>query len=123
VNATATTTYLRALLADHDTVRITAVLGGLKGVALDVSTSKTRCIDLMRPRPYEVLIACERLDDGSGLELLSHVSERWPQTRRVFAAEPKRLALLRGRLKPFGLFRTLAYPIDPVQLRLLLHAG
>ena len=108
-------------MVDQDTAHITRLLGAIKDFALDVSTSKTHCIDLMRPRPYEVLIACERLDDGSGLELLSQVAERWPQTRRVFAAEPRRLALLQGRLSPFGLFRTLAYPIDPTQLQLLLH--
>jgi len=115
--------HMRALLADQDAPHVQALIVTPKGVSLEVITSKAQCIDLMRPHPYDMLIACERLVDGSGLELLSHVSERWPQTRRVFAAEPKRLALLRGRLKPFGLFRTLAYPIDPVQLRLLLHAG
>lgn len=112
---------MRALLADHDLPHMHSVLGKLSGVALEVITSKAHCIDLMRPKPYELLIACERLADGSGLELLSQVAVRWPHTRRVFAAEPQRLALLHGRLKPFKLFRTLAYPINPVHLQLLLQ--
>jgi len=111
---------MRALLADHDAAQLESTVRALEGVTLELITSKTQCIDLMRPRPFDVLIACERLVDGSGLELLSQVRERWPKTRRVFAAEPTRLALLEGRLKPFKLDRVLRYPIDPVQLRLVL---
>jgi len=112
---------MRALLADHDAAQLESTVSELEGVTLELITSKAQCIDLMRPRPFDLLIACERLVDGSGLELLSQVRERWPRTRRVFAAEPSRLALLKGRLKPFKLDRILRYPIDPTQLRVLLN--
>ncbi len=37
---------------------------------VDVATSKVTCIDLMRANPFDVVVASERLSDGSGLELL-----------------------------------------------------
>ncbi len=46
---------------------------------VDTATSKVTCIDLMRANPFDVVIASERLSDGSGLELLSHVATRWPE--------------------------------------------
>lgn len=111
---------MRALLADCDANLLDTVAHELRPLALDVATTKTACIDLLRPGHYDLLIACERLQDGSGLALLSEVERRWPAMRRVFAAAPRRLALLKGRLLPFNLYRTLPYPIDPARVRKLL---
>ena len=61
-------------------------------------------------------MATERLEDGSGLELLGQISKKWPSVLRIFAADRQRLQLLRGRLGPFELFQTLTYPIDPQKL-------
>jgi TonB family protein len=61
-------------------------------------------------------VAGERLEDGSGLELLGQISKKWPSVLRIFAADRQRLQLLRGRLGPFELFQTLTYPIDPERL-------
>ncbi len=87
---------------------------------VDVATSKATCIDLLRANEFDVLVACERLSDGSGLELLSHVGQRWPRVIRILAIEPERRALLRGRLGPFKLFETLSYPIDEAKLEAAL---
>ena len=84
--------------------------------AVDVVTNKGDCLDLLRQNEFEVIVACERLADGSGLELLGQIAKRWPATLRVFAADRERLRLLQGRLGPFELFQTLAYPIDPRKL-------
>jgi hypothetical protein len=115
---------MRALLADHDVAMLESVRRALScdsNLAVEIATSKAHCIDLLRPGHCEILIACEQLEDGSGLELLSQVAQRWPGTLRVFAAEPSRLALLLGgRLAPFRLYQTLAYPIDPALLLPLL---
>lgn len=115
---------MRALLVDHDVAMLDSVRSAISfdsGVALDIATSKLQCIDLMSSAPCEILIACERLADGSGLELLSQVGRHSPTTLRIFAAEPSRLALLLGgRLAPFRLYQTLAYPIDPALLLPLL---
>lgn len=83
---------------------------------IDAVTSKGDCFDLLRVNEFELIVACERLEDGSGLELLGQVAKRWPATLRVFSADRERLKLLQGRLGPFQLFQTLAYPIDPRKL-------
>jgi protein TonB len=61
-------------------------------------------------------VATERLEDGSGLELLGTVARKWPSVLRIFAADRQRLQLLKGRLGPFELFQTLTYPIDADRL-------
>jgi hypothetical protein len=118
---------MRALLADHDRVMLEAVrrtIGSSSGITLDIASSKQECIELLHSARCEVLIACERLTDGSGLELLGQVARRSPATLRIFAAEPARLALLiGGRLTPFRLYQTLPYPIAAdVLLPLLVQA-
>ena len=79
-------------------------------------TNKGDCLDLLRSNTFEVIVATERLEDGSGLELLGQISKKWPSVLRIFAADRQRLQLLRGRLGPFELFQTLTYPIDPERL-------
>ena len=88
---------------------------------VDTATSKATCVDLMRANPFDVLVASERLSDGSGLELLSHAATRWPDTLRVLAIEAPRLKLLRGKLGPFRLHATLQYPIDLEELESVLE--
>ena len=105
-NSTAT---MRILVADQEPEMLEAIA---RAFEVDVATSKATCIDLLRANSFDVLVACERLSDGSGLELLSHVGQRWPHVIRILAIEPERRAMLRGRLGPFKLFETIAYPID-----------
>lgn len=88
---------------------------------VDTATSKVTCIDLMRANPFDVVIASERLSDGSGLELLSHVATRWPDTLRVLVIEPARLRLLKGKLAPFRLHATMRYPIEEDELETVLN--
>jgi DNA-binding response OmpR family regulator len=115
---------MRVLLADYDSEMLETTARTLAGAfVIDLATTKSRCIDLLRPGRYEVLIACERLADGSGLELLSRAERLWPDVLRVFAADPERLRLLKGRLAPFRLYRALPYPIDAEQLRRHLVAA
>lgn len=83
---------------------------------VDAVTTKADCLDLLRQNTFEVIVAGERLEDGSGLELLSQAAKRWPAMLRIFSADRPRLQLLKGRLGPFELFQTLAYPIDPDRL-------
>ena len=115
---------MRALLVDHDLGMLESVrrqIGSECGVTIEIAKSKIDCIERMSEAPCEILIACERLADGSGLELLSQIARRSPSTLRLFAAEPTRLALLLGgRLAPFRLYQTLTYPIEPATLLPLL---
>lgn len=115
---------MRVLLADYNPELLETTARALAGsFVIDVATTKTLCVDLLRPGRYDVLLACERLEDGSGLELLSQAERRWPDVLRVFAADPERLRLLKGRLSPFRLYRALPYPLDAEHLRRLLIAA
>ena len=58
---------------------------------VDVATTKATCIDLLRANHFDVIVACERLGDGSGLELLSHVGQRFANDSVLMnsAAQPR----------------------------------
>jgi DNA-binding NtrC family response regulator len=113
---------LKTLLADIDRTMLQHCLdrvGGRQPLAL--ASSKAQIIDLLRHGPrVDVVVTCERLEDGSGLALLDEVHGRWPHLIRVFCAERPRLALLRTRLNALRLRHTLAYPIKPAKFELLL---
>ncbi|MGH8285968.1 MAG: hypothetical protein ACRETT_09400, partial [Steroidobacteraceae bacterium] len=112
---------MRVLIVDGDSEMLEATARRLRdGFSIDVVSSKADALDLLRQNDFHVLVACERLTDGSGLDLLSQAAKRWESTIRLFAASADRLALLRGRLGPFKLFQTLAYPINPGELGSIL---
>jgi protein TonB len=116
--------FMRVLVVDQDSALLTAITRLLgEYFTIDAVASKADCQDLLRRNEYEVIVAGERLEDGSGLELLSQMAQSRPDMLRIFAAEPERLKLLKGRLGPFGLFRTLLYPIEPRQLLAALSAA
>ncbi|MBS0420165.1 MAG: hypothetical protein JSR66_20810 [Proteobacteria bacterium] len=79
---------------------------------LCTAASKADCLVLLANSDFDLIIACETLADGPGLEVLSHVVVNSPNTLRIFAARPATLELLKGELGFFGLFRTLPYPIN-----------
>ena len=113
---------LRTLLVDNDRAMLQncqARIGGRQ--ALTIATSKALALHLLRHgQPFDVIIACERLADGSGLALLDDVQSRWPNMARVFCADRQRLAVVRSRLTAFRLRYTLAYPLIPAKLEMLL---
>jgi protein TonB len=112
---------MRVLVADHDAKLLAKTARALAGdFAVDVATSKLSCLAMLDVSEFHVIVACERLEDGSGLELLSQVGKRWPEVLRVLAIEADRLPLLAGRLKPFRLFETVPYPLNPDKLRNVL---
>ncbi len=81
-------------------------------VKFETATTRAESLALLNRFGFDLVIACERLGDGSGLEVLSQVAVNSPNSLRMFAARPKTLQLLKGELGMFGLFRTLPYPID-----------
>src|SRR3954452_17289757 len=108
---------MRVLVVDQDSSSNLAITRSLRELyTVDCVTNKGDCLDLLRSNTFEVIVATERLEDGSGLELLGTISKKWPSVLRIFAADRQRLQLLRGRLGPFELFQTLVYPIDPQKL-------
>jgi protein TonB len=108
---------MRVLVVDQDSASNEAIARSLRELyTVDAVTNKGDCLDLLRSNTFEVIVATERLEDGSGLELLGTVAKKWPSVLRIFAADRRRLQLLKGRLGPFELFQTLTYPIDPDRL-------
>src|ERR1700722_11392351 len=108
---------MRVLVVDQDSTSNLAITRSLRDLYdVDCVTNKGDCLDLLRSNIFEVIVATERLEDGSGLELLGQISKKWPSVLRIFAADRQRLQLLRGRLGPFELFQTLTYPIDAERL-------
>ena len=79
---------------------------------IQTATTKATSFALLERTEFDLIVACETLGDGSGLEVLSHVAVNAPNTLRIFAARPSTLNLLKGELGLFGLFRTLPYPIN-----------
>src|SRR4051812_20573241 len=108
---------MRVLVVDQDSASNLAITRSLRELyTVDCVTNKGDCLDLLRSNTFEVIVATERLEDGSGLELLGTVSKKWPSVLRIFAADRQRLQLLRGRLGPFNIFQTLSYPIEAEKL-------
>jgi TonB family protein len=112
---------MRVLLVDHDSEGLEAIARAIRGVLeLDCVTSKGDAMLLLRQNPYDVLIACERCVDGSGLDLLGRTTRTTTPLKRIFAAPSDRLQLLGPRLAPFKVQRTISYPIDLEELWLAI---
>src|SRR5687767_6959632 len=112
---------MRVLLVDHDSESLETVTRAIRGVLeLDCVTSKGDALLLLRQNTYDVLIACERCIDGSGLDLLGRTTRTAVPLKRIFAAAPERLQLLGPRLAPFKVQRTINYPIDLEELWLAI---
>src|SRR5262245_17333613 len=112
---------MRVLLVDHDSEALETITRAIRGVLeLDCVTSKGDALLLLRQNTYDVLIACERCVDGSGLDLLARTTRTAVPLKRIFAAAPERLQLLGPRLAPFKVQRTINYPIDLEELWLAI---
>jgi len=112
---------MRVLLVDHDSTALETITRAIRGVLeLDCVTSKADALLLLRQNTYDVLIACERAEDGSGLDLLGRTTRTAVPLKRIFAAAPERLQLLGPRLAPFKVQRTINYPIDLEELWLAI---
>lgn len=114
---------MKTLLVDNDLPMLQHCVDRIGArQPLATATSKAQAMaDLLRhPSQFAVVVACERLSDGSGLALLDDIHAKWPHLIRVFCTDRQRLAMVRTRLGAFRLRYTLPYPIKPVKLELLL---
>jgi hypothetical protein len=84
--------------------------------SIETASSREQCDDLLGNGEFDLAVISEKLADGPGLQVLGEIARNSPNTLRIFAARRSRLELLQGRLGPFGLFRTLCYPIDARKL-------
>jgi hypothetical protein len=104
---------MRVLVAGRNAKVLATAAGAFAhDLQIQTATTKAACFALLERTEFDLIVACETLGDGSGLEVLSHVAVNAPNTLRIFAARPSTLNLLKGELGLFGLFRTLPYPIN-----------
>lgn len=109
---------MRVLVVDHDPAVLEAAGRSLGGLIDSVQvTTKSECLARLRAGGIDIVVACERLADGSGLDLLATLGMSDPDVLRIFAADAERLKKLGGHLAPFKLFDTIGYPLDSLQLR------
>lgn len=104
---------MRLLVAGRNAKALARAAGAFADdLTIETAATKVAAIALLERAQFDLILACEKLGDGSGLEVLSHVVVNAPDTLRIFAARPSTLNLLKGELGLFGLFRTLPYPIN-----------
>jgi len=104
---------MRVLVAGRNAKVLATAAGTFShDLMIETASTKAACIALLERIDFDLIVACETLGDGSGLEVLSHAAVNTPNALRIFAARPSTLQILKGELGLFGLFRTLPYPID-----------
>lgn len=108
---------MRVLIADRN-ARLLESISRTFARQFSIQTASTgkQCGDLLRQGEFDLVVISEKLADGPGLQLMGQIARSSPDTLRIFAARRSRLQLLKGKLGPFGLFRTLAYPIEAQKL-------
>lgn len=112
---------MRILIADRNGLLLESIARSFAGeFCIQSATTHEQCNKLLCQSQFDLVVVSEKLADGSGLHLLGRIARNSPDTLRVFAARRTRLELLKGKLGPFGLFRTLSYPINPRELHSLL---
>ena len=104
---------MRVLVAGRNAEALATTAGAFAhDLTIETAATKAECIALLERTEFDLIVACETLNDGSGLEVLSHAAVNTPDTLRIFAAKPSTLNHLQGELGVFGLFRVLPYPIN-----------
>ena len=118
---------MRVLIADRNARLLESIARTfVRQFSIQTATTLEHCNELLLRGGFHLAVVSEKLADGRGLQLLGQITRCSPDTLRIFAVRRSRLELLEGKLGPFGLLRTLAYPIDPQELLsalTLAHAG
>lgn len=115
---------MRILVADQNALLLAAIAATFgPHCELITATRRDACMEHLEQRPFDVVVACEKLADYTGLELLSEMEALYPATLRIFAARPESLKRLGKRLDLFGLLGTLSYPIEARKLVVALKVA
>ena len=108
---------MRVLIADRNARLLESISRTFADqFTIQTASSREHCDALLGNGEFDLAVISEKLADGPGLQVLGEIARNSPDTLRIFAAGRSRLELLKGRLGPFGLFRTLSYPIDARKL-------
>ena len=108
---------MRVLIADRNARLLESISRTFAHqFTIQTASSREHCDALLGSGAFDLAVISEKLADGPGLQVLGEIARNSPDTLRIFAARRSRLDLLKGKLGPFGLFRTLSYPIDAQKL-------
>ena len=108
---------MRVLIADRNARLLESISRTFaQQFTIQTASSREHCDALLGSGEFDLAVISEKLADGPGLQVLGEIARNSPDTLRIFAARRSRLELLKGKLGPFGLFRTLSYPIDAQKL-------
>jgi CheY-like chemotaxis protein len=115
---------MRILVADQNALLLAAIAATFgRHCEIVTATRRDACLERMEQGQFDLVVACEKLVDYTGLELLSEVEAASPATLRIFAARPDSLKRLGKRLDLFGLLGTLSYPIEARKLLVALKVA
>jgi CheY-like chemotaxis protein len=115
---------MRILVADQNALLLAAIAATFgRHCEIVTATGRDACMEHAEQQPFDVVVACEKLTDYTGLELLSEIEALSPATLRIFAARPESLRRLGKRLDLFGLLGTLSYPIEARKLVVALKVA
>jgi CheY-like chemotaxis protein len=115
---------MRILVADQNALLLAAIVATFgRHCEVVTATHRDACMELVEQQRFDVVVACEKLADYTGLELLSEFEALCPATLRIFAARPESLRRLGKRLDLFGLLGTLSYPIEARKLVVALKVA
>ncbi len=115
---------MRILVADQNALLLAAITATFgRHCEIVTATRRDKCMEHVEGSHFDLVVACEKLADYTGLELLSEVEAVSPATLRIFAARPQMLKRLGTRLDFFGLLGTLHYPIEARKLLIALKVA
>ena len=115
---------MRILVADQNAMLLAAIASTFgRHCVVVTATRRASCLEHLAQGPFDVVVACEKLRDYTGLELLSEIETLAPRTLCIFSATAPRLAQLQSRLDHFRLLGTLSYPIEPRKLLVALKVA
>jgi CheY-like chemotaxis protein len=115
---------MRILVADQNALLLAAIAATFgRHCEVVTATRRDACMEHVEQQEFDVVVACEKLADYTGLELLSEMEALYPATIRIFAARPESLKRLGKRLDLFGLLGTLSYPIEARKLVVALKVA
>jgi CheY-like chemotaxis protein len=115
---------MRILVADQNALLLAAIAATFgRHCEVVTATCRDACMEHVEQQQFDVVVACEKLADYTGLELLSEIEALYPATVRIFAARPESLRRLGKRLDLFGLLGTLSYPIEARKLVVALKVA
>jgi DNA-binding NarL/FixJ family response regulator len=115
---------MRILVADQNALLLAAIAATFgRHCEIVTATRRDACLEELERGQFDVVVACEKLADYTGLELLSEIEAARPATLRIFAARPDSLKRLGKRLDLFGLLGTLSYPIEARKLLVALKVA